>query len=250
MPRGGEPQFTDHRDCQTLTGLTLEKLPRDGSLGRIRHYRKGANVWRPEDRANNVFFLRRGQVAVMMCDADGHNVIVRMIEEGEPFGELCFCSAEESVRQTSARAVVESEAVEIKFKDFLGYLQENREALTALVFTFCVRLAEAEHRVEVLAHRGAEERLGRLLLQLANSRGKTDAERKEELVLPVSHDDLAQMAAMSRPHVTVTMGKLRKQGLVRYGRGQALAVNVPALKSFLVGERSHAGDKGKGGSDG
>lgn len=153
MPRGGEPQFTDHRDCQTLTGLTLEKLPRDGSLGRTRHYRKGANVWRSEDRANSVFFLRRGQVAIMMCDADGHDVIVRMIEEGEPFGELCFCSAEESVRQTNARAVVESEAVEIKFKGFLGYLQENREALTALVFTFCVRLADAEQRVEVLAHR-------------------------------------------------------------------------------------------------
>lgn len=69
-------------------------------------------------------------------------------------------------------------------------------------------------------------------------------------MLPVSHDDLAQMAAMSRPHVTVTMGRLRRQGLVRYGRGQALAVNVPALKSFLVGERSQAGEKERGGGDG
>jgi len=236
MPRRGEPQFSDHRDCQTLTELTLDQLSRDGSFGRVRSYRKGAKVWRPDDRSNSIFFLRRGQVAVMVGDAEGHEVIVRVIEKGEPFGELCFCSDRESLRQTFARAVVESEAVEIKLADFMNYLQENRDALNSLVFTFCLRLANAEHRLEVLAHRSSEERLGMLLLQLATSQaaaGKSNG----EVALPVSHGELAQMAAMSRPHVTVTMGKFRRRGLVRYGHGRPLVVDLPSLKSFLNGER-------------
>ncbi|MCA1601173.1 MAG: helix-turn-helix domain-containing protein, partial [Acidobacteria bacterium] len=104
-----------------------------------------------------------------------------------------------------------------------------------LVFTFCVRLANAEHRLEVLAHRSAEERLGMLLLQLATSQaaGKSNG----EVALQVSHGELAQMAAMSRPHVTVTMGKFRRRGLVRYGAGRPLVVDRPSLKYFLSGER-------------
>lgn len=245
MPKKREAEFTSHRDCQALTGLVVEHLPRDRSLGRVRRYRKGVDVWQPDDRADSVFFLRRGQVAVMVGDARGIEVIVRVVGAGEPFGELCFCSARGDVRGTSARAIVESEAVEIKLKDFLGYLQDNRDALTALVFTMCERLTEAERRIEVLAHRGAEERLGRLLLQLAVSRGKASAEEKSEVALPVSHEELAQMAAMSRPHVTITMGRFRRLGLVRYGRGRPLGVDVPALKSFLDGEQIQNSKKGR-----
>jgi hypothetical protein len=41
------------------------------------------------------------------------------------------------------------------------------------------------------------------------------------------------MAAMNRSHVTVTMGKLRQHGLVRYERNRPLMVDVPALTAYL-----------------
>ncbi|MFN2394020.1 MAG: helix-turn-helix domain-containing protein, partial [Pyrinomonadaceae bacterium] len=47
------------------------------------------------------------------------------------------------------------------------------------------------------------------------------------------HDELAQMAAMSRPHVTVTMGRLRRRGLVRYERSGPLVVDVEALAKYF-----------------
>lgn len=222
-------QFSNHLACQTLTRLTLEHLPTDGSLGRTRRYRKGTDIWRPDDRADRIYFLKRGQVTVMTSDAQGHEVILRVIEVGEPFGELCFCSQEKGLRHTTARAVSESEALEVKNRDFVNYLQRNPDALTAFVFTFCERLCETERRLEVLAHRGAEERLGRLLIQLAATRG----EKEEQNVLHVSHDELAQMAAMSRAHVTVTMGKFRRHGFVHYERNHPLVVDVASLKAHL-----------------
>ncbi len=222
-------QFSNHLACQTLTGLTLEHLPRDGSLGRIKHYRKSAVVWQPDDRADRIYFLKRGQVTVMTGDAKGHEVILRVIGEGEPFGEICFCSQERGLRHTTGRAVTETEALEIKHADFVSYLRGSNDRLTAFLFTFCERLSETERRTEVLAHRGAEERLGSLLLQLAAVPGELES----EVVLHVSHDELAQMGAMSRSHVTVTMGKFRRYGLVRYERNRPLIVNVTALQSHL-----------------
>jgi len=229
MLKSAARRFSNHLACQTLTGLTLEHLPRDGSLGRVRHYRKNAVVWRPNDRADRIYFLKRGQVTTMTGDAEGREVILRVIGEGEPFGEICFCSQERGLRHTTGRAVTDSEALEIKLADFVNYLRGSNDRLTAFLFTFCERLSETERRAEVLAHRGAEERLGSLLLQLAAVPG----EMESEVVMHVSHDELAQMGAMSRSHTTVTMGKFRRYGLVRYERNRPLVVDVAALKSHL-----------------
>ncbi len=231
FPRG------DHRPCQILTDLTLGHMPRDGTHGRAREYRKGSLVWRSEDRGDSIFFLLRGQVAVLVSDASGREVILRVVEAGEPFGELCFCGATSKARQTIARAVVTSEAVEIKLDVFMDYLQENDAVLAAFISTLCIRLAEAERRIEVLAHRGAVDRLGWLLVHLANTRGQANASGAGDVAVPVSHEELAQMAAMSRSHVTVTMGRLRLLKLVRYERNRRLFVDVPKLTAHLSGER-------------
>lgn len=226
--------FPEHRDCETLTGLMVEHLPRDGSIGRERRYGKGADMWVPGDRADTLFFLRSGQVTIMHSDGGHGGAITRVVGEGEPFGELCVCAARGGTRGTVARAAVESEVLEVPQEDFLRFLRRDREAFLKFVVTFCIRLSEAERRNEVLAHRGAEDRLGHLLLLLATSRGTAASEEGQgKKALEASHDELAREAALSRSHVTVTMGRFRKRGLVAYGRGRPLVVDVPALEDFL-----------------
>lgn len=234
MPRRNALQFPDHRACEALTGLTLNQLPSDGSLGRVRQYDQGAYVWQIGDSADRIYFLQRGQVAVMVSNPQGREVTLQSILPGEPFGELCYCLPRGGQRPTDSRAILNSEVVEIPLDDFVSYLQHHQEALVALIFTFCLRLSDAERRSEILTYRGAEERLGRLLLQLAATRGKSTPRRESQVILHVSHDELAQMAAMSRSHVTVTMGKLRSRGLVQYERNQPLMVNVSALNAYLA----------------
>lgn len=243
MAKDDEVKFSNHLPCNALTGLTLDHLPEDGSVGRIRHFDKGADIWRPDDRADRIYFLRRGQVVVMSGDSEGNEVIMQVIGRGEPFGELCFCSQEKGLRHTTARAVVESEALEVRYSDFVSYLQKNAGALMNFTFTLCERLSEMKLRVGVLAHRGAEERLGRLLLQLAAPPGQQHAEGTNEVPLHVGHEELAKMAAMNRSHVSVTMGKLRKRGLIRYERNRPLVVDVPALTTYLTNARQK-GSKG------
>ncbi len=233
MAKEDSLRFANHLSCNTLTGLSLEYLPKDGSLGRTRRYRKGIDIWRPDDRANSIYFLNRGQVAVMSGDSEGNEVIMQVIKKGEPFGELCFCSQEKGLRHTIGRAVVESEVLEIKHRDFVNYIQQHTDALINFTFTLCERLSEMKLRIGILAHRGAEARLGRLLLQLAAPPGQQHMEGTNDVPLHIGHEELAKMAAMNRSHVSVTMGKLRRRGLVRYERNRPLVVDVPALTAYL-----------------
>ncbi len=239
MTKNDDLHFTNHLPCNVLTGITLEHLPKDGTLGRIKRYRKGADIWRPDDTADRIYFLRGGQVVVMTGDSEGGEIIMQVIEKSEPFGELCFCSQEKGLRHTTGRAVVESEVLEIKHRDFVSYLQQNTDALLDFTFTLCERLSEMKLRVSVLAHRGAEARLGRLLLQLAGPPGQEHTEGTKEVPLHINHEELAKMAAMNRSHVTVTMGKLRKRGVVRYARNRPLVVDVPALTAYLTNSDCH-----------
>ncbi len=236
MPQNNIPPLPDHHDCEILTGLTVDNVPRDNSLGRARRHRKGGNIWKPDDRSDGIFFLQSGQVAIVSSDRDGREIAFGVIKPGEPFGELCFCAPKKHfLRGTYARAVAESEVLEIKLDDFMAFLQTSRELIQAFTFTFCCRLSDCHRRVEFLAYRGAEERLGRVLLHIAATRGKPSDALSGQTVLPVSHDELAQMAAMSRPHVTVTMGKLRRRGLVNYERNKPLTVDTEALSIYLTG---------------
>jgi CRP/FNR family transcriptional regulator len=191
-------------------------------------------VWQPGDPADRIYFLRRGRVAIMTATPDDQPVVLHTIEPSEAFGELCLCTARTRTRDTTATALLTSEAFEIKLGPFVSYLRQNREAFDALLCTFCLRLTDAEHRVEVFAHRGAEQRLGRLMVRLATLRARGGRTGHRDMVtLPLSHNDLARMAGMSRPHVTVTMGRLRRRGLVQYHREGPLRVDIAALTAYL-----------------
>jgi CRP-like cAMP-binding protein len=206
-------------------------MPRDGSLGHVRAYRKGSDIWQPADAADRIFFVESGQVAIIACDAEGREFTMRVVQPGDPFGELCFCAVTDGRRHSFSRALVDCRALEIGYDDLYTFLQTNRPALAALTYTFCMRLSAAEERVDALMHRNAEGRLGRVLVSLATGRG-TDP-NATRVVLRVNHNELAQMAAMNRSHVTVTLGKFRNLGLVDYQRGRPLVVNIQKLMAHL-----------------
>jgi len=66
MPQIKLPLLPDHQECEILTGLTVDNVPRDGNfVGRTRRHRKGGNVWKPDDRFGQHFFLHSGQIAIV-----------------------------------------------------------------------------------------------------------------------------------------------------------------------------------------
>ncbi|MEO7271753.1 MAG: Crp/Fnr family transcriptional regulator [Vicinamibacterales bacterium] len=234
----GDRRFRDHRDCLTLTSALFGQWPGAAKPGRVRAYKKGAFLWQETTVDHRLYYVRRGQVAILLNDAAGCELIVRVLDAGEPFGELCFCSERQRPRRNSARAIVDSLVLQIDFDEFQAYLRENAPAMEAFAFTLCERLSEAEKRIEVLSHAAADVRLGRLLLQLAGVRGVAAPGRPGRVRLAVGHEDLARMAAMSRPHVSVTMGKLRTVGVIEYQRGSQLTIDQRGLSDYLDGGRN------------
>ena len=226
------PRFTNHAACDIISSLVNSNILAGGPGRRLRRYPPQSLEWEADDVANRIFILRRGRIQLTSLRPDGREFLVRSIQSGEIFGELCFCAHQNEPMGTFARALTQSEVIGIGFDEFRGFIQRDQRLITYVLSTVCQRLFDAERRNQILGCHGARERLERLLLHLASLRNRRHS-RLTWVSLTISHAELAALAAMTRPHVSLLMARLRRQGLIAYERGSPLNVNAAKLRGRL-----------------
>lgn len=212
-----------------FSGIKIDHLPADGSLGSVRIFSKGHVVWQRGSAQQSVFFLRRGMVHLVLTDDRNHETIVRRIRPGEPFGLSCLTARRRTTAPTSALAAVRSEVIEIPCDEFVAFLEKNQRAAIAALMTLSESVAFMEERLRVLFQHDAENRICALLEQLAEHGGSPRADAPGWRQIHLTHMELAELAGMSRAHVSVVMARLRKQGLIRYSRSTPLLIDVATI---------------------
>ena len=224
-----------HEACDALTAAVVDNhLSGAGRAGR-KQYASGSAIWHPSDLPDRVFRLQSGRVHIVAMNADGQEHLYRAVAPGELFGEMCFCAHRHEPHGTVARSLGRSEVWATSYDDFRRSIRSDRALVDSVIQTFCARVSEAERRVQILACRDARERLARLLLHLAQTKTQRGAELGEEAALTITHSDLAAMAALSRPHVSVLMTEFRARRLVSYGRSGPLRVRTAKLRRTVDG---------------
>jgi CRP-like cAMP-binding protein len=207
--------------------LALGDLPE--GLGSLQVFRRGAKIWESGQTIGSVFFIRRGQVCLVVQDEKGRDVITRIIRPTEPFGLTFFNGQRRSAAVTTAVAAMRCEIVEVSIEAFRAFLRTNDAALTALLSTIADCLAYAEERIRILSNHDAEDRLCALLEQLTVRTGRPSRRVPDLSTLEFTHAELGELAGLSRAHVSVVMGRLRDKALVQYSRSTPLLVNLQAL---------------------
>lgn len=225
-----------------ITGFHAGLLPPDGSLGRARTYEKGSFLWPENDQRRSVFVVKRGEVDIFVPGLK--ETPVRTIKSGE----LCGLDRLYGEPHTQARANVHTIAVEIPRDDFVAFLTRTPRAMLAALFTACDRLRFAEERAHMFSYHSAERRMLALLHQLTDRNGHPSRDNPELKRLQCTHAELARLAGLNRPHTSVIMGRLRKNGIVQYRRGTPVFVNVCLLETHLgltgASQRTHPSASG------
>jgi CRP/FNR family cyclic AMP-dependent transcriptional regulator len=222
-------RFHGHHECRVLTESVMEHLPGAPLSGVVRRVRRGELIYAMGDPTGEVFFLRRGRVAISVLASDGRERRLLVVEPGEMFGELCFCDVR--ARQDQAAAVADSEIVAMRMDDLMDALLTSRGGVEAMLGTLCARVAHAQAQIHALAFHTVPQRIGLLLLGLARS----DPSGREGALIPVppTHEEIAQSVSASRELVSSTLSGFRRLGLVRYRRRSAMVVHPEALRRHL-----------------
>lgn len=190
------------------------------------------------DRASTLYVLTEGRVRLSQVTPDGHQVIMRFIGPGEGFAIIAALS---NMRYpVSAEAVDDSTALTWD-GDAIARLIENqcpRLGVNAMNL-LASRVREFQDRIRELSTERVERRIARTLLRLARQTGRK-VEAGILLDLPLSRQDLAEMAGTTIYTVSRTLSGWEQAGLIETGRERVLICSPHDL--VVIAEDLPTGD--------
>jgi CRP/FNR family transcriptional regulator, cyclic AMP receptor protein len=192
----------------------------------ISNYSKGAIVFSQGNRADAVFYIRKGKVKIVVTSEQGKEAVVAILGVDEFFGEGCLIG--QPLRLATATAMIDSTVMRVEKAEMVRVLHEEPtfgEMFTAHLLT---RKSRVEEDLVDQLFNSSEKRLARTLLLLANF-GKEG--RPEPITIKISQEMLAEIVGTTRPRVNFFMNKFRKLGFIEYNGD--LAVHSSLLSVVL-----------------
>lgn len=182
------------------------------------------------DKDSMVYFIKSGQIKLVMISPEGKECILAIHSQGDIFGEMCLSGLGE--RQETATAMQQTELKQIPSVSFYKYLSQN-SLLEGFVKYLTVRIAEQQQLIASLVTVNSEQRLGKKLLQLACSIGKPHF-LSSLIGLKISHEELSEMIGTTRPRITLFMQRFCQLGLIETTKEHFLIIKEKKLFDYLA----------------
>jgi len=174
--------------------------------------------------------IARGRVRIFKTSAGGREQVLAVNGPGESVAELPVFDG--GPYPASGVALEESEIAFISRKDFQAYCMEHPEVALKVLETVGARLRRLVGIIEELSFTTIRQRLVAALLRLAQNAGKK-TERGIEVLLPGSHQELANELGTVRELVSRNLMRLQAEGLVEVDARQIVIKDWKGLAAVI-----------------
>ncbi|MEX0683184.1 MAG: Crp/Fnr family transcriptional regulator [Dehalococcoidia bacterium] len=181
-----------------------------------RTYKRGDIIFLKDDPGHSMFIVEDGSVRIYVPGAQGADLTLAVMDEGEFFGDLSLLDGRP--RSASAEAARDATLLTLEREDLTELVRSRPDAALAILMVIAGRLRETDQMASDLAFLDVSGRLARRLLDLAASNGK---EREGGVLInsPITQEELANMIGVTRESVNRNLGMFRRLGLIaREGR--------------------------------
>lgn len=223
---GMSERFWILKRCSLFERLSPEQLSYLETQARVRKFPRNSPIYLPGDQADGVLLLSEGRVRICDFTSDGKQAILAFIEPGELFGELALVDS--VPREERAEAVTSSTVILFPGDSLRRLVESVPELSLGITRLIGLRRRRIERRLKTLLFRSNRERLAHLLLDLAEQYGQRDGS-SIRLGIKLSHQDLANVIGSTRETVTLTLGELQNEDLVRIARQTIVITNIARL---------------------
>ena len=197
---------------------------------RVERYAAGREIFDKGSPGQSLMAVLRGSIKISSLSSDGKEVVFRIINAGEIFGEIATLDGEE--RSADAAAMTDCELLVLNRRDFLRMIENRADLCMILLRILCRRLRQTSEKVEDVMFRHLESRVAKALLQLAESVGQRGL-RSKSVELHVSQRELGNMAGGSRESVNKFLQNWHRQKLIDLGKASILIHDIDALRSLI-----------------
>ncbi|MDI1479921.1 Crp/Fnr family transcriptional regulator [Polyangium sp. y55x31] len=188
--------------------------------------RAGMSIQKQDDDVTSLALLGHGRARLERKLPSGQTVPLGYRGSGDLLGEAALAGAKTYTE--SAIAIDESEVVRFPVAAIQAWLRDDPALGLALLGLLVDRQRAAEDRIESLLFRNVEGRLVEFLLGAVDRWGVPDT-RGTLISAPITHLEIAQSIGSTRETVTITLGALRKDGLLAVAGRRLIVVDRDAL---------------------
>jgi len=177
-----------------------------------RTYRRGAKLFLEGDSAGEVLIIQRGQIKVTVASHDGREVLLEVRGSGEVVGEMALI--DNSPRSASASSLTTpTEVLVLSVRDFRELVDSDPDFTRALLDEMVRKVRDATFHQLELALDDVQGRVARRLLDLDRRFGRMRA-GIVRVKSPITQQEIADWAGVSRQAVVKELSALREQGIV------------------------------------
>lgn len=218
---------------ELFADLELAELERVAATTPYRLYQPGEVIYRMDDPADALYFVRSGLVKISKLFPNGKEAILGVVGQHDTFGELLL-QAEER-RPTQAEALERTMLIVLPRYELQKLLETKPDLAMKLIRLMATRLFEAQAWTATVSAYSAPERVASLLYRLAREFGQPH-NQGVELNLKLNQEDIARMVGATRETVSHSLSKLKQDGAIARAR-TPIIVRMDALKKYLEHEK-------------
>jgi CRP/FNR family cyclic AMP-dependent transcriptional regulator len=168
-----------------------------------------------------LYYILEGSVSVSIEDAEGHEIILAYLNEGEFFGEMGMFD-EDTQRSAWVTARTECTLAEADYDQFRAMSQHTPDVLFAVAAQMAERLRRTSAKVHDLAFLDVAGRVARTLLDLAR---EPDAmTHPDGMQIKITRQEIARIVGCSREMVGRVLKDLEDSGLIE-AHGKTMVVH-------------------------
>ncbi|HIP43254.1 MAG TPA: Crp/Fnr family transcriptional regulator [Aquifex aeolicus] len=212
--------------------LASQELEDVAQYIQVRDYGKGEYIFFEEEAEPGIYLLVEGLVKLIKETTDGRSIIVRLVFPGEVFGWIEWGKSVPKFKYT-AMAALPSALLYISNRDFINLAVKYPAIAIKLTCDATHNLLQTYEVLKSIASGKVEERIARLLLELAEKAGEK-RDGKIIIRLPLTRQDIAEMTGTTVETTIRVMSKWKKQGIINTERGYIEILDKAALEDLLV----------------
>lgn len=195
-----------------MDSILTEKLEKFFSQFRLLPLKKGELVIRPDDNPQGVYFLKNGYVRMYAIFEDGRELTLNIFKPHTYFSMIWTIG--NLTNTYYFQAMTEAELERAPKEQFLEFIKGNPEIMFDVTRRVLVGLDGLLTNVLHLLSGSAEKRVVAALFLSAKRFGEKTQNGAIIIKLPLTHQDIANLAGITRETASIEMGKLTKKGLV------------------------------------
>ena len=193
-----------------------ERAALEGRLDR-RRYEKDEYLFFEGDPAEWLVFVAEGRIKMIKHSESGRETILATFGPGQIVGEVGVLVGE--VYPATAQALEPAVTLSLRRDAYAALVRAHPDLAWALIEELGRRLQQAHEKIRSLAVEKVERRVARLLLRMANTAGQRLEGGAVRITVPLSRQDIADMAGTVVETAIRTMSKFQKQGWLETREG-------------------------------